>query len=86
MFGAHFGLTYEGLGLSTFSVVATYVVIGLFGSAMTQIGDLLASMVKRYCGIKDYSRILGEHGGIMDRFDGIMLNAVFVSFVFMFII
>lgn len=53
---------------------------------MTQIGDLLASMVKRYCGIKDYSRILGEHGGIMDRFDGIMLNAVFVSFVFMFII
>lgn len=86
VFGAHFGLTYEGLGLSTFSVAATYAVIGLFGSAMTQIGDLLASMVKRYCGIKDYSRILGEHGGIMDRFDGIMLNAVFVSFVFMFII
>lgn len=86
VFGAHFGLTYEGLGLSNLSVGVVYVVIGLLGSAMTQVGDLLASMVKRYCEIKDFSRILGEHGGIMDRCDGIMLNAVFVSFVFMYII
>lgn len=86
VFGPQFGLLYEGLGLSVASVAVIYVVIGLFGSAMTQIGDLLASLVKRYCGIKDYSRILGEHGGIMDRFDGIMLNAVFVAFTFMFFI
>ncbi len=86
IFGAHLGLTYVGLGLSNFTIAIVYIVIGLFGSAMTQLGDLLASMVKRYCGIKDFSRVLGEHGGIMDRFDGIMINAVFVSFVFMFII
>lgn len=85
-YGAQFGLTFEGLGLSTFNTVFTYVIIGLLGSVVTQIGDLLASMVKRYCGIKDYSRLLGEHGGIIDRFDGIMLNSVFVSFVFMFIL
>ncbi len=86
IFGSHFGLTFSGLGLSTAGVAITYVVIGLLGSVMTQIGDLLASLIKRHCGVKDYSRILGEHGGIMDRFDGIMLNAVFVAFVFMFII
>ena len=86
LFGPQFGLTFEGLGLSTFNTVITYVTIGLFGSVATQIGDLLASMVKRYCGIKDYSRLLGEHGGIIDRFDGIMFNSVFVSFVFMFIL
>ncbi len=86
VFGEQFGLLYKGLGLNVASVAVIYVVIGLFGSAMTQIGDLLASLVKRYCGIKDYSRILGEHGGIMDRFDGIMLNAVFVAFTFMFFI
>lgn len=86
VFGAHFGLTFSGLGLSNVNVAITYVVIGLIGSVMTQIGDLLASIIKRYCGVKDYSRILGEHGGIMDRFDGIMLNAVFVAFVFMYII
>ena len=86
VFGPQFGLLYEGLELHPASVAVIYVAIGLFGSAMTQIGDLLASLVKRHCGIKDYSRILGEHGGIMDRFDGIMLNAVFVAFTFMFII
>lgn len=86
IFGEQFGLTFKGLGLQWYFVLITYLVIGLFGSAATQIGDLLASMVKRYCGIKDYSRILGEHGGIVDRLDGIMFNAVFVSFVFMFIL
>ena len=85
-YGPQFGLTFEGLGLSTVNTILTYCLIGLFGSAATQIGDLLASMVKRYCGIKDYSRLLGEHGGIIDRFDGIMFNSVFVSFVFMFIL
>lgn len=85
IFGEQFGLCFEGLGLSTVHIVLTYVMIGLVGSAVTQIGDLIASQVKRYCGVKDYSRILGEHGGIMDRLDGIMLNAVFVSFMFMFI-
>ena len=85
VFGAEFGLTFVGLGLPNYQIVLTYVIIGVFGSVATQIGDLLASIVKRYCGIKDYSRVLGEHGGIMDRFDGIMLNSVLVSFVFMFI-
>lgn len=85
-YGAQFGLMFDGLGLSTFNAVLTYVVVGLFGSVVTQIGDLLASLIKRYCGKKDYSRLLGEHGGIIDRFDGIMLNSVFVSFVFMFIL
>lgn len=85
LFGAQYGLLFEGLGLHPVHVIITYVLIGLGGSVVTQVGDLIASQVKRYCGIKDYSRILGEHGGIMDRFDGIMLNAVFVSFMFMFI-
>ena len=85
VFGEQFGLAFAGLGLPVHQIVLTYVIIGIFGSVATQIGDLLASLVKRFCGIKDYSRVLGEHGGIMDRFDGIMLNSVLVSFVFMFI-
>ena len=83
-YGEQFGLSF--IGLKWYYVLLTYLLIGLFGSAATQIGDLLASMVKRHCGIKDYSRILGEHGGIVDRMDGIMLNSVFVSFIFMFIL
>lgn len=84
IFGEGRGLTIHGL--STANLIISYVAIGLIGSVLTQIGDLLASMIKRNVGIKDYSHILGEHGGIMDRFDGIMLNASFVAFVYMFII
>lgn len=79
-----FGLA--SFNLSFINRILAYVLIGIFGSVLTQIGDLLASLVKRNCGIKDYSHILGAHGGIMDRFDGILLNSVFVATVFMFII
>lgn len=66
--------------------ILDYCLIGIFGSCCTQIGDLLASWVKRECGVKDYSRLLGSHGGFMDRFDGIMLNSVFVSVIYLFIL
>ena len=84
VFGKGLGLGIHGL--SPVNLMLVYLVIGLVGSVLTQIGDLLASLIKRYCGIKDYGTILGAHGGIMDRFDGIMLNAVFVATVYMFII
>ena len=84
LFGPQCGLTFHDL--STFNLVLVYVLIGLIGSVMTQLGDLVASMVKRYCGIKDYSHVLGSHGGIMDRLDGVMFNSVFVATVYMFIL
>ena len=42
------------------------------GSCFGQAGDLIASLFKRMCGVKDYSRLLGEHGGIMDKMDGML--------------
>lgn len=39
------------------------------------IGDLFASIIKRGAGIKDYGRIIPGHGGILDRFDSILLIA-----------
>lgn len=51
-----------------------FVVIGLLCGVLSQIGDLSASAVKRYCGIKDFGRMLPGHGGIMDRCDSLLFT------------
>ncbi len=53
---------------------------GLVG-VLAQIGDLVASMLKREVGIKDYGTAIPGHGGILDRFDGLFFTAPFVFFL-----
>lgn len=55
-----------------------FIAFGLAGSFFTQGGDLLASFFKRRMSIKDYGHLIPGHGGIMDRFDGIIFNALFL--------
>ena len=50
--------------------VPQMVWIGISLALLSQYGDLTASFVKRKLKIKDFSNILGKHGGIIDRFDG----------------
>jgi phosphatidate cytidylyltransferase len=46
-------------------------VIGIFGQA----GDFAESLIKRDIGVKDTSSILAGHGGILDRFDSIIISS-----------
>ena len=51
-------------------------VLGLVAGGLSQIGDLVASLVKRHCGIKDFGTIFPGHGGMLDRMDGILFCGV----------
>jgi len=52
------------------------VFLGLVGSYAGQIGDLTASLLKRYSGIKDYGKLFPGHGGVMDRFDSVIFTLI----------
>ena len=58
----------------------TFIILAIIGSIVSQAGDLIASKIKRNCGVKDFGTILPGHGGIIDRFDGIMFNSVLLLF------
>ncbi len=55
--------------------------IGLFGSILGQVGDLFASAIKRQMEIKDYGKLIPGHGGILDRFDSVLLVAPAIEMV-----
>ncbi|MBK1635074.1 phosphatidate cytidylyltransferase [Rhodovulum adriaticum] len=61
-----------GVGLAAFSVLL---------SVASQVGDLSESALKRRMGVKDSSALLPGHGGLCDRFDGLMGAALFMLLV-----
>jgi len=58
-----------------------FIVFGLLISLISQIGDLFISSFKRKVKIKDTGKILPGHGGILDRFDGIIFAVPFSYFL-----
>lgn len=55
--------------------------ISAVGAMMSMVGDLAASAIKRNHEIKDYGKILPGHGGIMDRFDSMIVTAPMIYFL-----
>ncbi|MBQ7352056.1 MAG: phosphatidate cytidylyltransferase [Clostridia bacterium] len=62
-----------------------FIIIGTIVSIIGQAGDIVASALKRSARVKDYGTIFPGHGGVMDRVDGLIFNALAVV-ISMFII
>jgi phosphatidate cytidylyltransferase len=65
--------------------ILKFCLMGAVGSVFAQIGDLAASSIKRYTGIKDYGKIMPGHGGMLDRFDSVLFTVPLV-YIFMCLI
>jgi len=56
------------------------------GSCLAQMGDLLESALKRWAGVKDAGHIILGHGGILDRFDSMIMVAPLLYYFYNLVI
>ncbi|MFA6830167.1 MAG: phosphatidate cytidylyltransferase [Bacilli bacterium] len=57
------------------------VIVSLAMPVVGNVGGFLYSLIKRQYGIKDYGKIFPGHGGVIDRFDSVMINAIILSII-----
>lgn len=77
--GALFGFAvFRFFPLEESSFILGCAFIGGIGAVFGQLGDLVASSIKRFTNIKDFGKIMPGHGGVLDRFDSVLFTAPIV--------
>lgn len=66
--------------------VPVFAAISAASAIVSMIGDLAASAIKRDKQIKDYGRLIPGHGGILDRFDSVIIVAPIIYYLLLFIL
>ena len=66
--------------------VLEYALICAVGALISMVGDLAASAIKRNRGIKDYGKLIPGHGGVLDRFDSVIITAPVIYYLARFIL
>ncbi len=90
--GAIGGVIFGGLSFVGFGAIINAVnlgeprylslaITGCVVAVVSIFGDLIASLIKRQYGIKDYGKLFPGHGGVMDRFDSIIAISPFLLMI-----
>jgi phosphatidate cytidylyltransferase len=72
-------ILHKAFNFSTNIIV--FILISIIIPVLSQIGDLIESKFKRYHQVKDSGKIIPGHGGVLDRMDGFLLTAPFLSII-----
>lgn len=70
------------LNFKIYDAIFLPILTSFFGQA----GDITASIIKRFCGVKNSSSLLSEHGGFLDKLDSILFNAPIIYFYVQFFV
>lgn len=80
LLGALYALAINRWGDAGAGIIR-FTIMGAVGGAISQIGDLAASAIKRNYDIKDYGKLIPGHGGILDRFDSVIFTAPIIYYL-----
>ncbi len=78
-------LAYTWIANNFWAVEYSYLVIAIIAivlSIISQVGDFVASAIKRFVDVKDYGNLLPGHGGLLDRLDSLLFLAPFIYLIF----
>ncbi len=81
LLGFLYGIIARRLITADYNVALAFLFVCAAGGAISIIGDLSASAIKRNYEIKDYSNLIPGHGGILDRFDSIIFTAPIIYYL-----
>lgn len=70
-------LVYRNVGINYLALL----IVGIFCALVSVLGDLIFSVIKRDCGIKDYGSIMPGHGGMLDRVDSVLFCVPFTYLI-----